>query len=126
MQKSKDSLKACFENINIKACTFPGQKPEDDLDDIPEVDMVSEKDKLSVSMKGEKISTTSVLDSEESLEDDTELLEMTLDDNDRSDLVPLFINFTCTIKNKLEHSSVSVESVTSCLCKLCLQIRVCI
>ena len=94
------------------------------MDDIPEVDMVSEKDKLSVSMKGEKISTTSVLDSEESLEDDTELLEMTLDDNDRSDLVPLFINFTCTIKNKLEHSSVSVESVTSCLCKLSVTIHI--
>ena len=95
-----------------------GQKPEDDLDDIPEADIEIGKDKLSVSMKGEKISTTSVLDSEESLEDDTELdLEITLDDNDRSDLVPLFINFTCTIKNKLEHSSISVRSVTSCLCE---------
>ena len=76
------------------------------------------KDKLSVSMKGEKISTTSVLDSEESLEDDIELdLEATLDDNHRIEQVPLFINFTCTIKNKLEHSSVSVRSVTPCLRK---------
>ena len=69
-------------------------------------------------MKGEKISTTSVLDSEESLEDDIELdLEATLDDNQRIEQVPLFINFTCTIKNKLEHSSVSVRSVTPCLRK---------
>ena len=94
-----------------------GQKGEE-LDDLPEADIESVKDKLSVSMKGEKISTTSVLDSEESLEDDNELdLEMTLDENNKSDLIPLFINFTCTVKNKLEHSSVSVKSVTSCLCE---------
>lgn len=94
-----------------------GQKP-DDLDDIPEADIEIVKDKLSVSMKGEIISTTSVLDSEESLEDDIELdLEATMDDHHRKEQVPLFINFTCTVKNKLEHSSVSVRSVTPCLRK---------
>lgn len=62
----------------------------------------------------ERMSTASVLDSEESMEDDLDLdLDMTMDD--KSDQMPLFIIFTCTIKSRLQQYSIPLKNMTVCL-----------
>ena len=62
----------------------------------------------------EGMSTTSNVDSEESMEDDIELdLDMTMDD--KSDQTPLFIIFTCTIKSRLQQYSIPLKNLTVCL-----------
>lgn len=64
----------------------------------------------------EHMSTTSVLDSEESLEDDLELdLDITIED--KSDQQPLFIIFTCTIKSRLQQYSIPLNNLSVCLGK---------
>jgi len=72
-------------------------------------------DTLQIPQKADdRISLLSNLDSEESLEDDSDLdLDMTLDD--RQESVPLFVIFTCTLKSHLQSDSLPVKNITVCL-----------
>lgn len=81
---------------------------------MPESDGNAPGDNISVGTREDRISNTSVLDSEESMEDDV-ILDFDITQDDRSDQTPLFINFTCTVKSRLEQHSLSLKNIAVCI-----------
>ena len=81
---------------------------------MPESDGNMVMDTLSLGVRSDRISNTSVLDSEESLEDDA-ILDLDITQDDRSDQSPLFINFTCTVKSRLQQYSLSLRNIAVCI-----------
>ncbi|XP_060584658.1 uncharacterized protein LOC132740711 [Ruditapes philippinarum] len=84
---------------------------------MPESDGNMAMDRLSLAMRSDRISNTSVLDSEESMEDDA-ILDLDITQDDRSDQSPLFINFTCTVKSRLQQYSLSLRNIAVCIGEL--------
>jgi hypothetical protein len=88
---------------------------------MPESDGNMAMDRLSLAMRSDRISNTSVLDSEESMEDDA-ILDLDITQDDRSDQSPLFINFTCTVKSRLQQYSLSLRNIAVCIGMLFIQL----
>ena len=65
--------------------------------------------------KNEKSSTNSELDSEESMMDDDLEVDLDQTQEDKSNQSPLFLNFTCTVKSRLQQYSVSLRNIAACL-----------
>ncbi|XP_053393950.1 KICSTOR complex protein SZT2-like isoform X2 [Mercenaria mercenaria] len=84
---------------------------------MPESDGNMGMDTLGLAVKSDRISCTSVLDSEESMEDDV-ILDLDITRDDRSDQSPLFINFTCTVKSRLQQYSLSLRNIAVCIGEL--------
>ncbi|KAL4236752.1 KICSTOR complex protein szt2 [Mactra antiquata] len=107
---STDDRETTASDVQQGGSSNIGTMPESDGGNLPNLN-------VPTASRDDRISNASVLDSEESMEDDA-MLDLDYLQDDKSDQSPLFINFTCTVKSRLQQYSLSVRNLAVCIGEL--------